>query len=96
MKLPKFNINSTQHMSLILFGGELEITVQEPVLDENGFPVFIKTGLKAGEIKLKNQKKKVKIRGMGLNPLNDWKTKKDGIYQSNQAVLELVAGDFNE
>ena len=96
MSLPKFNIQSPAHLSLLLFGGWIEVDQIEFVLDEDGKPVYIKSGTKKGEIKLKKVKKLVRVEGLGLNPDKNWKTKKPGIYQTNTKILNLIAGTEDE
>ena len=36
----EFNFNSGEHLSALLFGGDLKYKIKEPVLDENGKPTF--------------------------------------------------------
>jgi len=79
-----FNPDSPTQLSLLLFGGE----IKEEYLVEIG--VF-KTGAKKGQIKYKKEERTKRINGLGLHPHVSWKTKKDGIYSTNEAVLSVIA-----
>lgn len=89
--LPKFNINSPKHLSLLLFGGTIIVDSLEPMY-ENGEVVRFKTGAHKGEIRFKKVSTAVNVKGLGLNPLDSWKTKAEGVYQVNEKVLKLIAG----
>jgi DNA polymerase I-like protein with 3'-5' exonuclease and polymerase domains len=89
--LPEFNIKSPVHLSLILYGGEIEVPSIEPVL-EDGMPVLIKSGANKGNVKVKKVMKKTRVKGMGLNATDEMKTKKEGIYQCNEEIISLIAG----
>ena len=87
----EFNLDSTQHLSILLFGGTLQETVREPFMSQIGSPEVFKTGQKKGEIKLHNVKKARRINGLGLKPLEVWKTKKEGIYSTDDETLSLIS-----
>jgi len=91
MKLPQFNFNSGQHMSLLLFGGTLEIEAIEPIKNEDGTFKLIKNGKNKDQIKVKKVKKEVYIQGLGIQPLKSWKTKIEGRYMTNHNVLQFIA-----
>jgi hypothetical protein len=82
----EFNIQSNQHLSALLFGGTLITEAREPCIDENGDVILTKTGPNKGQMKTKIVKKEVQVKGFGLNPLAEWKTKQ-GWYQTNEEVL---------
>ena len=81
----EFDSNKNEHISILLFGGLLDET-QEVELD-----YVYKSGVKEGL----NKKKKItittRINGLSLIPHSDWITKKPGVYQTNEEVLNLIA-----
>lgn len=91
MCLPEFNLNSNDHLSILFFGGKLKVKVHEPIKNVDGTFAVIKTGVNKGKFKVKLVEKEINIDGMSLNPLNSWKTKKEGFYQTNKAVLQIIA-----
>ena len=96
MKLPEFNIRSKDMVSLLLFGGYLTVSEIQPIIKEDGTFDQIKTGPNRGNIKVKKIDIQVKIAGFGLKPLGKWKTKKEGIYQTNKDVLSSIAGEHDD
>lgn len=89
------NINSPSQLSLLFFGGEIEEIIKEPMLNELGVHQQIKSGKNKGEYKYKNVSKMVRIKGLGLKPLEEWKTKKEGVYQTNEKILQVIAKSDN-
>lgn len=87
----EYNIESTHDLSKLLFGGIIKEGVIEPKLDVNGSPLLYKTGPKRGQIKTRKVRKERKINGLGLKPLAQWKTKREGIYSTDDDVLTLLA-----
>lgn len=85
------NFNSPTQLSLLFFGGYVKEIVKEPLLNELGVHLETKSGDNKGQLRYKNVKKEVYIRGLGLKPIPVWKTKKDGIYQTNESVLSQIA-----
>lgn len=82
------NINSTQQLSLVLFGGEYKYQDHVPVL-KDGEPVRFKTGKRAGQIKTKKQEFTERTRGLGIPPDPAWKNK-NGWYNTNDDVLTAL------
>ncbi len=80
----EFNPSSPQHISCLLFGGTLTAEGKELI-------GMFKTGAKKGLEKYKNIKYEVRIAGIGLKPLNDWETKKRGVYSTGEDVLKIIA-----
>lgn len=78
-----FNSSSTNHISVLLFGGSLKFTVRE----QNG---FFKTGQNKGNIKFKNSIKILQTEGLNIQPKPDWKSKKIGFYATNEKVLKSI------
>ena len=98
IKLPLFNSSgSSPHLSLLLFGGRLKITVQEPELNPDGSIYTFKSRKRKGEIKLVKKTKYAIIKGLGFQPkketemqrMNKASGKKEpiGIYETNETVL---------
>ena len=88
------NISSNDQLSLVLFGGKLPYTVMEPMLDEDGNEVLYKSGDKKGQVRYKKQQKLKDIVGIlpptVLMPTKEWKTKKAGIYKTDEEVLSFL------
>jgi len=64
----EFDIESTQHVSCLLFGGSLKIEQRVEVLGEDGVPLRYKGGQKAGEVKTRMEKREHHIKGLGIKP----------------------------
>lgn len=95
MKLPEFNFNSSRHLSLLLFGGSIQIEFIEPVMDADGIPVFFKGGKTPGQIRTKKVKRDYYVRGFGIKAWKGIKQNKDGNYSTDEGVLKRIAeGDF--
>lgn len=86
----EFDSNKNHQLSALFFGGELEEIVVEPCINQDGSPYLYKTGQKKGQIKLQKVRKKIKIKGLELKPLPEWKTLKEGVYQTNEQVLKNI------
>lgn len=71
----EFNIKSNHHLSLLLFGGQLVDKVPEEFLGAKG------------QIRTRNVEIVRNIKGLGFKPLDEWKTKTDGIYSTKEEVL---------
>ncbi|MDC0529235.1 DNA polymerase [Gammaproteobacteria bacterium] len=84
------NCSSVDQVSKTLFGGEVTEKVDQPVLNDDGTAYRFKSGKRKGEVKtvLKNVFKHV--RGFGFTPLEEWKTKKEGVYKVNDDVLKAL------
>lgn len=91
VNLPELNISSTKQLSILLFGGTVKIDTVEPILNELGVPQTFKTGNRRGEIKTKKVTKEVYIKGFGIKPLKEWYTAKDGIFQTNEKIIKIIA-----
>lgn len=87
MNLPEFNINSPRHLSLLFFGGHLKIKVKEELIGNDGQPIKFKN---KDEIKTKLIDKDTFVKGLGLEPLKEWKTKKENIYSVNEKTLLYI------
>ncbi len=94
--LPSFNPGSSQMLSILFFGGKINVEVAEPLLDVNGCPIVFKSGKNTGTIKTKKVKKEIQIKGLGLKPLTEWAKKKEGIYSVDEAVLKLLSKGTGE
>lgn len=87
--LPPLNINSGDHKSVLLFGGTLNVRVNKPVF-EKGIEVVYKTGAKKGQVKTRFEDEAVAIKGFGLNKMLSTETAKEGMYQTNEAVIVKI------
>lgn len=74
--LPEFSLTSNHHLSLLFFGGTLEV---KQVVNDGLY--------KNGNIKKKTIKVPVKIKGLGLTPAAKSETATKGIYSVNEERL---------
>lgn len=83
-RLPKFNINSPDHKSAILFGGEIKNVIRT------------KVGMyKNGNEKYSNVEHKIWVGGFGVPKLYTKATKKDGVYTTDNSVMLNIAANIN-
>jgi DNA polymerase I-like protein with 3'-5' exonuclease and polymerase domains len=59
-----YSPTSDRFNSVLLFGGELPMTVEDLVLDSEGLPIVYKTGAKAGVAKTKKVTHKISVKGL--------------------------------
>lgn len=85
------NFASPQQLSRLFFGGNEKVIVNEPILNELGMPILTKTGPNRGQVKTKKITKLVYDMGLGLKPLDNWKQKKEGIYKTDESVLQIIS-----
>lgn len=85
------NFKSTQQISRLFFGGTEKIKIDEPILNELGLPVVTKTGINRGKVKTRKVDKLVTSEGLGLKPFKEWEQKKEGIYRTDEGVLQIIA-----
>jgi DNA polymerase I-like protein with 3'-5' exonuclease and polymerase domains len=86
-RLPKFNINSPDHKSAILFGGEIKNILRTNV-----------GKYKNGNEKYSNVEHKIWVDGFQLSPIAfSRNTKKQGVYATDNAVMQCIeANSKNE
>lgn len=92
--IPEPNVESKDHLSAFLFGGELKYTNDKPVYDDDGNVVRYKTGLKKGLVKTKRTKCTYSIDGITV-PKPEWETKKAGVYKTDEEVLSELRDKSN-
>lgn len=80
----QFNEGSNDHLSVLLYGGTLFYKDIEVI-------GIIKTSKNKGLEKTRTVKKEFKTKGLGINPRNEWKGKKEGFFSSNEKILEYIA-----
>lgn len=78
--LPEFNISSNDHLSVALYGGHLKTKIKM----QQGF-------FKNGNPKYRLTEIEIPIEGFGVNPKEEWKGKKEGMYLANKMVLKEIA-----
>lgn len=81
-RLPIFNINSTDHKSVVLFGGE--VSLEESV--QRGY-------YKNGNPRFKKQEIKIQVKGFGLDTKLTHPNKKVGFYSTDDKVLAAIKTD---
>lgn len=96
LKMIEFNLDSSQHLSLLFFGGELNSEMVEPICDDAGNFIEFKTGQRKGQIKTHKVKKAILIKGLGAIPQGQWAIKKDGFYSTKDEVLQVLKTDSNK
>lgn len=84
-KLKPFNINSNDHKSVVLFGGELQYTERE----ECG-------KFKNGKTKYKNVVKSIEIEGFKLDKSLTHEAKKCGFYSTDSKVINTIYKDTTD
>lgn len=87
----EFNSSSGAHISALYFGGSFKEKTLVPDRDELGTHLKYKSGIKKGELRYKSLEVTKRIKGLGLKAPDKLKTKKEGVYQTNEAVLALLA-----
>lgn len=83
------NLASNEQISILLFSGYIKEEVVEPVLNELGVEIVIKTGPNRGKVKTRKATKERYIQGLGLTPQEGWKNKKG--YSVDEKVLSELA-----
>lgn len=83
-RLPEFNVNSPDHKSAVLFGGELKVVEKK----QDGF-------FKNGNPRFRNIEEIVKLKGFGLKTDLTRASKKPGIYSTNDKVLANIKASQN-
>ena len=82
------NIASNDQVSLVMFGGWQEFTVNKPMMDTAGLPMYWKSGKKKGERRYKKETIKYYVRG--LTSQFKEPTKKTGIYKTGEDILKKI------
>jgi len=85
--LAEFNLNSSDHLSALLYGGEIKLRKKEP----NG---FYKTGARAGEAKEKWVDYTVKYPRL-FTPIKGSELAKVGLYSTDEPTLKSLRGNKN-
>ena len=86
----KVNVYSAQQLSLVLFGGPQKYKYDQVVEDDEGNPVIIKSGINRGKTKTRKAEGVRWVAGLGVEPLDRWKSKAKGIYFTNDDVLSTL------
>lgn len=87
----EFSPSSGDHISLLLFGGNLKAKKPVVQLGEDGEPLRYKSGQKAGEVKTRIEEVLTPVKGYGLKPSKwDIPTLKRGYYSTDSEYLEKV------
>lgn len=94
--MEKFNLKSPTMLSKLLFGGSVLIDKEMPCRDGNNNVVYIKSGPNKGQEKTTNIPIVKTIKGLGLKPLKEWKTKKEDVYKTDEDVLKQLVETLEE
>lgn len=82
---------SPQQLSAVLFGGNVRVVENVPMLDASGVPIKYKSGINKGKVRTKKQESLVRIDGFKLEPLVDSKSKA-GYYSTDDEHLTKLLG----
>ena len=86
-----FDINSPEHVSALLFGGQFIRTTKVPLKDDKtGDILRYKSGLKIGQVRYQNSEFVTKIKGIGLDKNKTHPLKKAGVYATGDEVLKNI------
>lgn len=88
-EIEKINFSSLDHISSVLFGGEIKYPVRRRVTDEDGNYLRYKSGAKKGEFKTRMEVKKVAVPGLKIPYKKEWLNKK-GLVKTNDKVLSAI------
>lgn len=90
----QFNPLSSDHISLLLFGGIVKIK-KDVKIRENGEKVYYKTGIKKGNIKTRKEIVDVQMKGFKIKPKEEW-AKKNGKYKTDDSILKKFFHEYGE
>ena len=82
----EFNPSSLDHISVVLFGGNINCRVEEDVLNEDGLTVIYKTGKRKGEVKTRLATAQKEVCGLVKSTRGLVKNKK-GLFKTNTSIL---------
>ncbi len=83
-RLPRMNLQSPQHASLILFGGDISCRVKR------GTGVILKSGTNKGQERTKFVQEIVTLKGFGLNGELHSNATKLGFYQTGEDIINHI------
>ena len=86
----EFNSASLDHVSILLFGGEVHWLADEAIVDEEGAFVRLKSGKNKGEIKTHKVLQYETIKGFGIDPEPHTKTNAKGLWRVDVDVFESI------
>ena len=86
------NPDSPDHLSAVMFGGEIKYRIQKPLLDEAGNEVVFKSGQKAGQVRMRWEDHAIPVNLFRIKPLPQWQTKK-GVSTGDDVVQALKDQD---
>ena len=92
----EFNVNSNDHLSLLLFGGDYTTTQEVEVEGEDGNLVYYKSGIKKGQIKVKKMRVIKSYKGLGLRPAGVLKLKKETSYCTDLQTIHHLVESYPE
>ena len=91
------NPASNEHISLLLFGGEQKVEVQQPVLHDDGSHLRYKTGKRKGEFKWKKGIDIAIIKGHpSVSRFDGQPTSKKGFYKVGDEQLNSLWGESHD
>lgn len=88
----EFTPGSPEAVGVLLFGGEVKMVVDAPVLDEQGNQLVYKSGARAGQGKTRKEKQTFPVKGMGLKTKGVKQTKKG--YSTDDETLSKFNHPF--
>lgn len=88
----EFNWGSRVQLSCLIFGGVVSYKMRDTCYDDEGNPIYYKSGKKKGELKTSMQDRYYRFPGM-VDPDPAWKGK-NGNYSTGEEVLDQLPEDF--
>ena len=90
-----YNVNSNDQISLLLFGGEQKFTVNKPMVDAAGLPMYYKSGAKKGRTRFKKETIVHKIENRIPTGFTE-PMAKSGFWKTNEEILESILNDKSQ
>lgn len=88
-ELIKFNSASNDHLSVLIFGGNLKIEGRRPSVDKEGNQIIFKSGQKIGQLKTHKVQVPIMIQGLEEKYDRAWENKK-GFVCTDRVILDTV------
>lgn len=88
----EFNPMSSQHASVVLFGGEVKSKEPKPLFNEDGSPCLFKSGVNKGKHKTRLEEVVMRVPGYGITPTGT--ANKSGVYSTSEEVLSAIDNSF--
>lgn len=85
-----FNLDSNEHLSSLLYGGDVRYKGRVQLRDEAGELIRFKSGANKGEIKSRIEECTFKLPGIGLEKTEELRNEKEDVYKADREALKSV------